>query len=221
MGKKLKVEADEQITVVSYKGFDNDLSCRGFEFEVGKAYTHDGEVENGASGFHACEYPLDVLSYYPAATSRYAVVEQTGKLSRHSDDTRIASAEITIRAEIKLPDLIAAAVKYVFDRAKWTDGPVATGDNEAATASGVQGAATASGYQGAATASGYASCAMATGIDGKVRGEIDGVDLFARELEWTGAKYASKSIACGTTGKSGIKSGVWYRCVGGKLVGVD
>jgi hypothetical protein len=59
---------------------------------------------------------------------------------------------------------------------------------------------------------------MATGPYGLVRGEIDGVDLFARELVWGGEKYVRKSIACGTTGVGGIKAGVWYRCEGGKLV---
>lgn len=80
------------------------------------------------------------------------------------------------------------------------------------------GLATASGGQGAATASGEMSCAMATGPGGKVRGDEDGVDLFAREIVWNGDAYERRSIACGTTGKDGIRAGVWYRCAGGKLV---
>ena len=61
---------------------------------------------------------------------------------------------------------------------------------------------------------------MATGPGGKVRGDVDGVDLFAREIVWTGDKYERRSIACGTTGLDGIRAGVWYRCEGGKLVEV-
>jgi Ca2+-binding RTX toxin-like protein len=76
----------------------------------------------------------------------------------------------------------------------------ASGYQGAATASGCQGAATASGNQGAATASGNQGAAMAVGPRGKVMGMTDGVDLFAREFEWTDGEWVRKSIACGTTG---------------------
>ncbi|MCI5073413.1 MAG: hypothetical protein MRY80_00085, partial [Oricola sp.] len=160
--KTKKSKAAETPKIVAYKGFNADLTCRDFQYEIGKTYTHDGKVEACASGFHACEHPLDLFQYYPPALSRFAIVEMAGSTAKHGSDTKIAAAEITIKAELKLPELIQAAVKYVFDRAKWIDGPVATGDNEAATASGDQGAATASGYQGAATASGTRGAATAS-----------------------------------------------------------
>jgi hypothetical protein len=153
-------------TVIAVKGFDENLRCREFQFEVGKTYEHAGKIEICASGFHACEHPLDVLRYYPSATSRFAVVTQSGSLARHTDDTKVASAKITIEAEIQLPQLIERAVKWVFDRAKWSEGPVATGQNEGVTASGYSGAATASGYSGAATASGVRGAATASGYSG-------------------------------------------------------
>jgi hypothetical protein len=59
---------------------------------------------------------------------------------------------------------------------------------------------------------------MATGPGGTVRGDVDGVDLFAREIVWTDGRYERRSIACGTTGVDGIKVGVWYECKNGKLV---
>jgi hypothetical protein len=152
--------------IVAYKGFDNDFRCRGYQYEVGKTYEHAGEVGACRSGFHACEHPLDVFRYYAPAGSRFALVKQSGSLSRHDEDTKIASARITIDAEIDLTGLIQAAVKWVFARAKWVDGPVATGDYEAATASGDHGAATASGDHGAATASGDHGAATASGDHG-------------------------------------------------------
>ena len=97
----------------------------------------------------------------------------------------------------------------------------ASGEQGAATASGYQGAATASGYQGAATASGEQGCALGIGPGCRVMGEVDGIDLFAREFSWTGAEWRRVSIACGTTGLGGIRAGVWYRCVGGALVEAD
>jgi hypothetical protein len=152
--------------VTSIKGFDADLSCRGFKFEIGKTYTVEGKIAACENGFHACpvdEHPLSVLNYYPP-TSRFAEVTQSGEM--HKEGEKIASASITIGFEISISDLAARAVKWVFDRANWKDGPVAAGDNEGATASGYQGAATASGYRGAATASGYQGAATASGYQG-------------------------------------------------------
>jgi hypothetical protein len=161
-----KTKKIEPTGIVAYKGLDKDFRCRGFQYEVGKTYEHQGSVVACESGFHACGYPLDVFGYYPPATSRFALVTQSGDLARKGGDTKVASAKITIDAEIHLPEIVVAAVKWVFDRAKWIDGPVATGDNEAATASGYQGAATASGTQGAATASGDRGAATASGTQG-------------------------------------------------------
>ena len=163
-------------TVVSVKGFDQDWSCRGFKYEIGQTYTHEGPVEACVSGFHACEHPLDVLGYYPPATSRYALVTQSGKLARHGDDTKIASAKITIEAELRLPDLIERAIKWVFAQAKpegngshatgYRGAASATGDSGAASATGYSGAASATGYRGAASATGYRGAASATGDSG-------------------------------------------------------
>ncbi|WP_186056527.1 DUF7666 domain-containing protein [Burkholderia gladioli] len=155
--------------IVSYKGFDADMKCRGFQYAPGEEFTHDGDVEACAGGFHACEYPLDVLRYYPPSTSRFFVVEQSGTLSRHDDDSKVASSKIKIGVELSLPGLIKAAVEYTFSRAKPIDpnSPAySTAENGLATASGYSGAATASGYSGAATASGYSGAATASGNRG-------------------------------------------------------
>ncbi|MEW7965661.1 hypothetical protein AB0858_13560, partial [Acinetobacter baumannii] len=98
-------------TITSYKGFDKNLQCRGFQYEIGKTFEHKGKVEACGSGFHACEYPLDVFGYYaPGELNRFAVVEQSGELSRDSDDTKVASKSITIKAEVDIPFLVKAAI---------------------------------------------------------------------------------------------------------------
>ena len=147
-------------TVTAYKGFDGQMQCRGFQFEVGKDYEVAGEVRACKSGFHACEYPLSVFAYYPPASSRFAVVEQAGDLSRGGDDTKVASRRISIKTEVSLAGLIRAAVEYTTSRC----GPVDA--NSPASATGYQGAASATGYQGAASATGRYGAASATGYQG-------------------------------------------------------
>ena len=133
--KAKKTEAAKTESVITIKGFDSHWKCKEFQFEVGKSYIHDGDVVICQAGFHGIEgHPLQVLRYYPPNKSRYALTTQSGNLTRHSDDSKIASAHITIDAEIGLPALIERAVKWVFDRVK----PEAKADepNGAATASG-------------------------------------------------------------------------------------
>ena len=106
----------DQQTIVSYKGFGLDWKCRDFQFEVGQTYTHEGPVAACYGGFHACEHPLNVFDYYSPATSRFAQVEQSGDLSRHDGDTKVASRNIKIVAELSIAGLVKAAVEYVSSR---------------------------------------------------------------------------------------------------------
>ena len=193
--RKAKAKPDEtaEAPVTSIKGFDSKLQCRGFQFEVGKTYTVAGKIVACENGFHACpvdEHPLSVLEYYPP-TSRFCEVVQDG--ARDKQDTKLASASITIGVEISLSDLATRAVKWVFDRANWKDGPVAKGDNEGATASGDQGAATASGDQGAATASGDQGAATASGTRGAATASGD-------QGAATASGYQGAATASGTRG---------------------
>ena len=158
-----------QPVVVAYKGFGQDWKCRDFQYEVGKGYEHSGKAQACESGFHACEHPLDVFGYYPPAGSRFAIVEQSGELSRHESDSKVASSKITIKAEIDFAGLIKAAIEYTTSRCKPVDptSPAsATGDWGAASATGDRGAASATGYQGAASATGDRGAASATGYQG-------------------------------------------------------
>jgi hypothetical protein len=226
-------------TIRAIKGFEADLSCRGHKFEVGQTYTATGEIVACKNGFHAVpddQHPLAVFNYYPPARSRFCIVEVGGKTDSEGD--KVAAEILSVGKEVGLRELTLEAVKWVTGRAT-LEGPVAVKTNGLATASGTRGAATASGYRGAATASGYRGAATASGTQGaatasgeqgcaigsgpgcRVMGEVDGVDLFAREFSWTGAEWRRVSIACGTTGLGGIRAGVWYRCVGGALVEAD
>ena len=153
-----------QQPITAYKGFNTDLTCRDFHFQIGETYTHDGKVEACASWFHACENPLDVFNYYNPA-SRFAIVECSGEISKASDDdSKIACGSIHIKAEIGLPTLISKAVDLILSKIKWETAKESnTGDCSAATNMGNRSAATNTGDCSAATNTGYRSAATNTG----------------------------------------------------------
>ena len=99
---------------IAYKAFDKNMQCRGYQFEVGKTYKHDGVVKACESGFHACKDPLDVWNYYPI-NSRYAIVEIAGDVVDSGSDSKVVCSNISIVQEIALTELINHSVKYMLN----------------------------------------------------------------------------------------------------------
>ena len=142
--------------IISYKGMDSKMQCRGMQYEVGKEFSVDGDIECCGNGLHACERPLDVFGYYaPGTGARYFRVEQSGEMARDASDSKVASRKMRVDAEIGIPGLVKAHIEYVK-----THTTTEHTDPERATA-GYRGAATA-GYRGAATAG---NCGAATAGD--------------------------------------------------------
>ncbi|EAN4089202.1 hypothetical protein EGZ62_12735 [Salmonella enterica] len=151
--------------IVTFKGFNKDLTCRDFQFAIGETFHHDGKVEACGSGFHACECPFDVFSYYPPAESRYAETISFGVIDREEEgDTKIASASITIKAELTLPQFIQRGIEWIWSKIdKSLEQQIMTGDWSAATNTGNRSAATNTGNWSAATNTGNRSAATNTG----------------------------------------------------------
>lgn len=101
--------------ITSYKAFDKNMKCRGFQYEVGKEYEMDGEVKCCNQGFHACKFPMEVWDYYDMLDSRYAEVEQSGKIDAEENSTKVCSSRIKIKAELKLADIINIGVEWLKD----------------------------------------------------------------------------------------------------------
>ncbi|EEI7675117.1 hypothetical protein G7N92_001827 [Salmonella enterica] len=151
--------------IVTFKGFNKDLTCRDFQFAIGETFHHDGKVEACGSGFHACECPFDVFSYYPPAESRYAETISFGVIDREEEgDTKIASASITIKSELTLPQFIQRGIEWIWSKIdKSLEQQIMTGNRSAATNTGNQSAATNTGDWSAATNTGNRSAATNTG----------------------------------------------------------
>ncbi|EIW6067148.1 hypothetical protein MF635_002435 [Salmonella enterica subsp. enterica serovar Agona] len=151
--------------IVTFKGFNKDLKCRDFQFEIGKTFHHDGKVEACGSGFHACECPFDVFSYYSPADSRFAETISFGITDREEyGDTKIASASITIKAELTLPQFIQRGIEWIWSKIdKSLEQQIMCGNRSAATNTGNRSAATNTGDRSAATNTGNWSAATNTG----------------------------------------------------------
>ena len=196
-------------TLKSYKGFDKDLKCRDFQFEVGKTYTHTGPVVACRSGFHACENPWDVLSYYPFTGSRFCAVEQSGELQKHDDDSKIASASITIMAELKLPEFVKTCVGWLITACK---SDASSGNDSKLAASGDGSKLAASGNDSRLAASGDDSRLAASGDNSLIMGAYGSHAKAgpngAFAIAWHDGNHPR--IAVGYVGE-GLRADTWYR----------
>ena len=186
------------VTVKAFKAFDQDLKCRNFQYAIGETYKHKGRVEVCGSGFHSCEMPFDILNYYPLCTSRFALVAAGGTIDRHHEDSKLASGEITIKAEIKIPDLVREAVAWILEKVKGSPN----------TATGDSGHAAATGDSGHAAVKGKDAIAVSLGRWGTAAASENGWIVLASYDE-DGGLLAVRSAKVG--GPEGIKAGVTYR----------
>ena len=153
----------------TFKGFNKDMTCRGFQYEEGNEYVTDDAIAC-ETGFHACEYPLDCFRYYSPNEAVFHEVEQDGKISKHSDDSKVASSKIKIGASINIAELVKSSIEYTTKRIDKTVNDTgyygassATGDKGASSATGTCGASSATGYKGASSATGKCGASSATG----------------------------------------------------------
>nr|DAF41958.1 MAG TPA: hypothetical protein [Caudoviricetes sp.] len=188
----------------AYKGFDENLKCRDFQYEIGKTY-EEPAVELCEKGFHACEYPLDVFEYYaPGNMSRYCEVDLDDVSDKKSNkDSKRCGKKIAVKAEIGIAGLVKAAVKYTMEKAIPENSKHATGD------------------QGAASATATESVAAALGIDSKAKGALGCWIVIA---EWESDEkfnWHRKDVQCFKVDGENIKSDTWYKLKNGELVEVS
>ena len=231
--------------IKSYKGFDKNMQCRGFQYEVGKEYEMDGEIKCCNRGFHACKSPLEVWDYYDMLNSRFAEVEQSGKIDEEEKSTKVCSSHIKIKAELKLADIINIGVEWLKDitspsKVK-TDGALndngdrkkqigSSGDSAKIGSSGYYAQIGSSGYYAKIGSSGdYAkidstgkdSVIMCAGNSSIAKAKV-GSWITLAEWEWSDEKKRDVPACVKTEYVDGenIKSDTWYQLKNGKFVEV-
>ena len=206
----------------AYKGFDKDLKCRGYQYEVGGEY-EEKEAELCNCGFHACEAPLDTFGYYPPADSRYCAVELDDVTDeKSSDDTKRVGKKIKIGAEIGIPGLAAAHVEWIKEQVDWKNAKETnTGYQSAATNTGYQSAATNTGDQSAAEVDGKGSVAIATGFESRVKGALGCAIVCVERGKWDGNTYPLLSALAEIVDGKELLPDTWYTVKGGKWVECD
>ena len=193
-----------------YKGFDKDLKCRDFQYEIGKEYEEE-RAEICDTGFHACENPLDVFGYYAPANSRYCEVELDAN-DQKSDDSKRVGKKISIKAEIGIAGIIKAGLEYIKDQVNWDDDKKSnTGDRSAATNTGNCSAATVEGKE---------SVAMAIGYNSKAKGSL-GCFIVLAECKVLGSERHIVDVKSAKVDGEKIKPDTFYKLINGEFVEAD
>ena len=204
----------------AYKGFDKDLKCRGFQYEIGKEY-EEPKADLCACGFHACENPIDVFGYYHPADSRYCEVEISDISPEKSSDSKKCGKKIHIGAEIGIKGIVEAFIKFTMDKADWKNAKESnTGDQSVATNTGNQSVATNTGYQSVAIVKGEESIAIATGIASKAKGAL-GCYIVLAEWEWNYHHYNLKTVKTAKVDGKYIKEDTFYMLEDGEFIEVE
>ena len=239
--------SDKKTWIKAYKGFDKDLKCRDFQYEIGKTYEeHTAELCN--SGFHACEYPLDVFAYYaPGDMSRYCEVDLDDvRDKKGNDDSKRCGKKIAVKAEIGIAGLVKDSVDFVMENIKdekkastntgdysastntgYRSASTNTGDYSASTNTGYRSASTNTGDYSASTntgdrskadVSGKGSVAAALGIDSKAKGALGCWIVLAEWAQDDEYNWHRTDVQCFKVDGENIKPDTWYKLKNGDLV---
>ena len=228
------------MSVKAFKGFNKDLTCRGFQYEEGKEFETE-RAECCEAGFHACEYPLDVFHYYSPAQSIFHEVEMSGDMDRETCDSKICSTKIKIGAKLSIAGLVKCAIDFTMARINKEassdesyGASSATGYRGASSATGDYGASSATGDYGASSVSDPTGVAVAWGHEARAKG-CKGSHLILSDWRYTGEKYSdgdykhpydkdcwelAGAVMVMVDGEK-IKEDTYYRCIEGSVVEVD
>lgn len=205
----------------AFKGFNKDLTCRGYQYEEGKEF-HTERAECCDTGFHACEYPLDCFGYYDPAHSVFHEVELSGEMDKSGDNTKVCATDIKIGARLSIAGLVKMAIDFTMSKV-----------NKEAGSDERHGFASATGYKGASSVSDPTGVAVAWGHEARAKG-CKGAHLILSDWKYVGARYSDGEYmdpydkeSWELTGAKmvvvdgeNIKEDTYYRCIEGEIVEV-
>ena len=205
--------------IKSYKAFDKNMQCRGFQYEIGKEYEMDGEIKCCDRGFHACKSPMEVWYHYDMLSSRFAEVEQSGKIDEEGNSTKVCSSRIKIKAELKLADIIKVGVEWLKDITSPTKVKTDIVKNDNGGDSAQIGS---SGDYAKINSTGEDSVIMCAGNNSRAQAKI-GSWITLAEWEWNDEKNRNIPVCVKTEYVDGenIKADTWYQLKNGKFVEVN
>ena len=214
----------------AFKGFNKDLTCRGYQYEEGKEF-HTERAECCDTGFHACEYPLDCFGYYDPAHSVFHEVELSGEMDKSNDNTKVCATDIKIGARLSIAGLVKMAIDFTMSKVNKEAG--SDERHGFASATGNYGASSATGYKGASSVSDPTGVAVAWGHEARAKG-CKGAHLILSDWKYVGARYSDGDYmdpydkeSWELTGAKmvvvdgeKIKEDTYYRCIEGEIVEV-
>ena len=214
----------------AFKGFNKDLTCRGYQYEEGKEF-HTERAECCDTGFHACEYPLDCFGYYDPARSVFHEVELSGEMDKSGDNTKVCATDIKIGARLSIAGLVKMAIDFTMSKVNKEAG--SDERHGFASATGNCGASSATGYKGASSVSDPTGVAVAWGHEARAKG-CKGSHLILSDWKYVGARYSDGDYmdpydkeSWELTGAKmvvvdgeNIKEDTYYRCIEGEIVEV-
>ena len=214
----------------AFKGFNKDLTCRGYQYEEGKEF-HTERAECCDTGFHACEYPLDCFGYYDPAHSVFHEVELSGEMDKSGDNTKVCATDIKIGARLSIAGLVKMAIDFTMSKVNKEAG--SDERHGFASATGDYGASSATGYKGASSVSDPTGVAVAWGHEARAKG-CKGAHLILSDWKYVGARYSDGDYVDPYDKESWeltgakmvvvdgekIKEDTYYRCIEGEIVEV-
>ena len=214
----------------AFKGFNKDLTCRGYQYEEGKEF-HTERAECCDTGFHACEYPLDCFGYYDPAHSVFHEVELSGEMDKSGDNTKVCATDIKIGARLSIAGLVKMAIDFTMSKVNKEAG--SDERHGFASATGNCGASSATGYKGASSVSDPTGVAVAWGHEARAKG-CKGAHIILSDWKYVGARYSDGDYVDPYDKESWeltgakmvvvdgekIKEDTYYRCIEGEIVEV-
>ncbi len=234
----MKKETKSEI-VKGFKGFDKDLKCRDFQYEIGKEYEDKGNIKICLKGFHFCTDPLDVFSYYTPGMSRFATVETDGITQNDNNDSKVVSNKLKINAEIGLKEIIKAGVEWIFEQTKISKDTHATsgdgansatsgyransatsGDGANSATSGDRANSATSGYGANSATSGDNTVSAAIGINSHAKASKGSWIVLTEWIE-KDDKWIIKSVKTAKIDGKKLKADTFYKLENGKFIEVS